>query len=96
MLSAFINAGREEVSPLRSSGSDERQLLFVGEKQQPPRPPVSGPALLKAAVSWPLRLLCTQERDSHPQQEAGDKGAPSWSQFWVHLEWLEGLRKGGV
>lgn len=58
------------MSPLRSSGSDERQLLFVGEKLGSLRGRLS-PALLKAAVSLLASSPVVHARETQPPAARG-------------------------
>ena len=77
------------MGPPRSSGSDERQLLFVGE-QLTASPRRLSPALFKAVVCLLASQLVVPTRDSknHPPNKQQGAGwgrvvAPSWSQFRV-------------
>lgn len=59
-----------------------------------PPPPVSSSAQ-GCCFSRGLTACCAHKRLRKPQQTAGARGAPSWSQFWVHLEGLEGVGQRG-
>lgn len=58
------------MSPLRSSGSDERQLLFVGEKLSSLRGRLS-PALFKAVVSLLASPPVVYARETQPPAAKG-------------------------
>lgn len=72
--------------------------LWARDAQPPPPPPPPPRLQLRSRLlflSRGLAACCAHNRLRKPQQTAGARGAPSWSQFWVHLEWLEGVGPRG-